>query len=208
MMMGRTLTLTHSTFFHGQVCNLSCLLYSSVCTNLCFFPILSSYPFYTLLGTKNYLGFYKKSFNNYFLYADYSPSLVNGVIDISGVMNKPSSTALTLTNGWNACSMSYGSHPLPVELRDIWSNNTCIATSGSKFFSFNSCDETSPNDGGIPLFSFNTYASDDNTYSMTCGKSTWTLAEAQAVNVDTGSVLVNVPSTADIISAAHELLKF
>ena len=43
---------------------------------------------------------------------------------------------------------------------------------------------------------------------MTCGSKTWTLPEAQALGVDTGSVLVPVPTTDEIIAAAHNLLQF
>ena len=169
---------------------------------------IDSFNFLPWSGTKDYLGFNKKSFNNYFLFSDYSPALVNGIITTPGVMRETAHGKPSLKHGWNACSMAYGSQALPFELRDVWANNTCICSTGSKFFSFNSCDAASPTDGGIPLFSSNTYASVDNTYSMTCGDKTWSLSEAQALGVDTGSSLVPVPTTAQIISAAHTLLQF
>jgi len=135
-----------------------------------------------------------------FLYADYSPQLLAAVA--AGEM--PSDG-----NGWNACAMSYGTHALPTNLTDVWTANTCICARGSSFFSMNGCNPAAPLDGNAPLYSGNTYASDDGSYSMKCGSTTWaSLAQAQAAGVDAGSVLVPVPATAAIISAARDLLQF
>jgi len=145
-------------------------------------------------------GFNKTSFGNYFLYSDYSPRQLAAAA-ASGLPGDG--------NGWNACAMSYGTSKLPPNLTDVWTGNTCICASSSRFFDFNGCNGASPLDGNAPLFSNNVYASDDNAYQMKCGSATWSsLAEAQAVGVDVGSVLVPVPSTADIIAAARDLLQF
>ena len=155
-----------------------------------------SFNFCPWSGTKNYLGFNKTSLGNYFLYADYSPARL-------------ADAALGVGNGWNSCSMSYGTHALPRNLTDVWTANTCICARGASFFNFNGCNGTAPLDGNSPLFSGNVYASDDNAWSMKCGSVTWTsLAEAQAVGVDVGSVHVPVPATDDILAAARALLQF
>lgn len=149
--------------------------------------------------------FNKTSVGNYFLYSDYSPRqlALDAAAAASGLPGDGDG------NGWNACAMSYGTNKLPTNLTDVWTGNTCICASSSRFFSFNGCNGASPLDGNAPLFSNNVYASDDNKYAMTCGSATWTsLAEAQAVGVDVGSMLVPVPSTADIIAAARDLLQF
>ena len=158
---------------------------------------VDTFNFLPWSGTKNYLGFGKSSFSNYFLYSDYAPQKLAAVGEGNGE-----------GNGWNACSMSYGTQKLPTNLTDVWQGNTCICGKGSSFFSFNGCDAAAPLDGNAPLFSDNTYASDDNTYVMKCGASTWTLAQAQAMGVDVGSTLVPVPSTDAIIAAGRALLQF
>jgi hypothetical protein len=105
--------------------------------------------------------------------------------------------------------MSYGTQKLPTNLTDVWEGNTCICARASSFFAFNGCNGAAPLDGNAPLFSNNVYSSDDNAYEMKCGSATWSsLAQAQAVGVDVGSVLVPVPSTAAIIAAARDLLQF
>ena len=142
------------------------------------------------------MGFNKTSFGNYYLYSDYSPQRL------------ASSAGIDDENGWNACAMSYGTAALPEDLVDVWQGNTCICAQGSRFFSFDGCNEAAPLDGNSPLFSNNVYSSDDGTYSMTCGKATWSLSEAQAHGVDVGSVLVPVPSTDEVVAAARALLQF
>ena len=139
------------------------------------------------------MGFNKTSRGNYFLYADISPQRL---------------TSPGEGNGWNACSMSYGTAALPTALADVWTNNTCISTRGAAFFSFNGCNPQAPLDGNAPLFSGNTYASDDGQYVMNCGKEAWTLAQAQAKGVDAGSVLVPPPTVDAVVAAARALLHF
>ena len=104
--------------------------------------------------------------------------------------------------------MSYGTAALPADLIDVWTGNTCICSSGAHFMSFNGGNEASPLDGHVPHFSGNTYASDDGNYAFPCGKATWNLTQAQAAGVDVGSVLVPVPTTDEVVAAAHALLQF
>jgi hypothetical protein len=44
-------------------------------------------------------------------------------------------------------------------------------------------------------------------YSFPCGKTAWTLAEAQALGVDVGSVVVPSPSVASNVAAGRALLE-
>ena len=104
--------------------------------------------------------------------------------------------------------MSYGTAALPSDLIDVWQGNTCICSSGARFFSFDGCNEAAPLDGHVPHFAGNTYASDDAVYAFPCGKATWNLSQAQAAGVDVGSVLVPVPTTDEVVAAARALLQF
>lgn len=147
-------------------------------------------------GTKNYLGFNKTSRGNVFLYSDLSPQRL------------AHSNGSGLGNGWDACSMSYGTAALPTALADVWTNNTCVCERGSSFFSFNGCNPKAPLDGNAPLFSGNTYASDDGEWLMKCGDETWNLTQAQAMGVDVGSALVPPPTVDQVVAAARALLHF
>ncbi len=147
-------------------------------------------------GTKNYLGYNKSSSGNWFVFSDYSPAALS---------HRAAND--TLRNGWNACAMSYGTWAMG-PLSDRWFNNTCIAQDSKRFFSFNGCNSATPMDGGIPLFAANRYASQDGGYTMGCGKESWGLAQAQAAGVDVGSVLVPLPSAAELVAAAKALCGF
>ena len=70
------------------------------------------------------------------------------------------------------------------------------------------CNAASPNDGHVPIFSQNKYANPPGVYEFRCGKSSWNLTAAQAMGVDVGSVLIPLPSTADIVAAGRALLEF
>ena len=135
-------------------------------------------------------------------------------------------------NGWGVCAMAYGTHAFTSPLIDLWQNNTCIAQSSQKFFDFNGCDASHPTDGmcsnyskifqlichsssafvlsgNIPDLSGNTYLSLDGGYSMKCDAShIWTLSEAQAVGVDTGSVASVAPSVDALVALGHAQLGF
>jgi hypothetical protein len=171
----------------------------SLCHDDGSFAYVDTYNFLPWSGTKNYLGFNKTSIGNMFVYSDYSPALLSREV---------SPHTVGLGNGWDACAMSYGTHALPPELADKWSRNTCITRSSSAFFSFNGCNDANPNDGGIPLFSSNSYFSDDGGWEMTCGKTKWNLSQAQALGVDAGSTAGLAPGTADIIQQGRALLQF
>ena len=140
---------------------------------------------------------------NYFLYADLSPNQVSSTKrQVHASPHGPE-----LGNGWNACVMSYGTQTLPHDLIDVWSSNTCITKDSGAFFAFNSCNARAPLNGTIPLFWNNTYASDDGNWTMNCGKTSWTLDEAQALGVEIGSTVIPVPTDDTIIAAARDLLR-
>ena len=74
-----------------------------------------------------------------------------------------------MANGWNACAMSYSGWAMG-NLSDVFSNNTCITVDPGSIFAFNDCNEASPNDGHVPIFSKNTYANPPGVYEFKCGK--------------------------------------
>jgi hypothetical protein len=54
----------------------------------------------------------------------------------------------------------------------------------------------------------NTYLSSTSDYTMSCRSTTWTLAEAQALGVDLGSVTGALPSIDELVAMAHDRLQF
>jgi hypothetical protein len=58
------------------------------------------------------------------------------------------------------------------------------------------------------LMSGNTYMSQDGGYQNHCNRSDWTLADAQAMGVDIGSVNSTLPSLQQLLDMAHALLQF
>lgn len=154
-------------------------------------------------GSKNYLGFNKTTENNYFVMADAAPlALARAAARAGGAHASPGGPPLD--SGWNACVMSYGEEA--TAFPDTWRNNTCT-TAKASFFSLSGCNDAAPLNGTLPRLAGNTWAADSGNYSLKCGKSSWTLAEAQARGVDVGSVVVPSPSTADVIAAGRALLQ-
>lgn len=152
------------------------------------------------------MGFNKTSIGNYFIYSDYAPAALSAAAESRALRASPGGPAAPLENGWNACVMSYATQAMPTDLTDVWANNTCITKDARAFFAFNSCHKATPLDGSIPLFSNNKWAADTGNWTMACDKTEWTLAEAQALGVDVGSVVIAVPTTAEIIAAGRALL--
>ena len=58
------------------------------------------------------------------------------------------------------------------------------------------------------LMSDNIYRSSDASYVNHCHNQTWSLAEAQALGVDVGSVLAGLPSTSELVAMGHAMLGF
>ena len=156
---------------------------------------VDTFNFLPWSGTKNYLGYNKTSFGNWFVYSDYAPVTQSGGVGVG--------------NGWNACAMSYSSWS--GAFGDHWENNTCITSSaGRAQWALNDCNANNPTDGTVPLFSNNVYSNPDMGYAFPCGKNktSLSLAEAQAVGVDVGSTVVPLFSNEEIIAAGHQLLMF
>lgn len=158
-------------------------------------------------GFKNYLGFYKKALNNFYVYPDASiskgnaPSLARGYNDKN--LDKLTS------GGWPNCVMSFGTQAIGVNLSDVWSNNTCIASSGSSnFYRWDNCDPTDPYNGYIPLLANNQLYSGDGSYEFSCGSSKWTnISQVQAAGVETGTVVYSfAPTTSTILNMAYNKL--
>jgi len=58
-------------------------------------------------------------------------------------------------------------------LSDVFHNNTCVTADPGSIFAFNDCNEASPNDGHVPIFSHNTYSIPPGLYEFKCGKQVW-----------------------------------
>jgi len=58
------------------------------------------------------------------------------------------------------------------------------------------------------LMSDNIYRSSDASYVNHCHNQAWSLAEAQALGVDVGSVLAGLPSTSELVAMGHAMLGF
>jgi hypothetical protein len=163
-------------------------------------------------GSKQYLGFAKRSAGNAYIYADYTPAAV-ALANLGG-MGAGAAAALEakyggrVGNGWGTCAMAYGTASFQPPLADTWEGNTCIVAASAHIFDFNGCHPATPNDGNIPALTGNTYATGDGAYALKCGGETWTLAQAQAAGVDVGSSLVPVPSNDAILALGHQLLGF
>ena len=172
--------------------------------------MLDTFNFLPWSGTKNYLGFNKTSIGNYFVYSDASPLAVAQAAAASAGRSvrelRASPHGPPLENGWNSCIMSYATQVMPMNLTDFWSNNTCTTVKAA-FFAINTCTPSAPFNGELLRLSDNTWSSDAGNYSLRCGKTAWTLEQAQALGVDVGSTVVPSPATADIIAAGRALLQ-
>lgn len=108
------------------------------------------------------------------------------------------------------CACTIASAPFAASgLQDQWWNNTCIASSGSRFFKWESCNSSAPLDGTIPFpIRANRYFSANATYTMGCAGEEWGFAEAQARGVDLESSVADLPTLAQLVAWGHELLQF
>lgn len=157
-------------------------------------------------GFKNYLGFNKHAINNLYVYPDVSIDIARAV----AARTNDSADLERVANGFDtACVMSQGATALPADLSDVWSNNTCIASSGkSDFYDFCCCDPSNPANGAMPALAGNTLYSGDGSYQFTCGSDTWsTIAEAQSHGVEVNTTFyATAPSTAAVIAMGKQLL--
>jgi len=170
---------------------------------------VDTFNFLPWSGSKNYLGYNKTTVSNYFVMADAAPlAAAQRAAAARGeaLEVRASPRGPPLSSGWNACIMSYGTQKMPLNLTDVWASNTC-STSRAAFFAVEACDPASPFDGELLRLANNTWSSETGAYALRCGKTSWTLAAAQALGVDVGSVVVPVPATADVIAAGRALLQ-
>jgi len=149
-------------------------------------------------GTKNLMGYAKRSEGNVMAYVDYAPALAAGLaerVGWSAPQAKPPMCAGVVT-------------PYPsVDTADSWVNNTCIASSPASFFRFFACNASAPLGGGIPTpLGGNRYFSTNASYEMRCGADTWSLADAQARGVDAGSTLHALPTTDELLAMLSVVL--
>ena len=154
-------------------------------------------------GTKNLMGYNKRSQGNLFVYVDYNPALLlrggGGAqrIGWSAPEVKPAMCAGYLTPFPSATAQA-----------DAWVNNSCIAASNASLFRFPACNSSDPLDGSIPVpLAGNSYYTTNTSYQMRCGGEVWGLAQAQARGVDVGATLHALPSTEQLLGMARQLLQ-
>ena len=151
-------------------------------------------------GSKNLMGFSKRSEGNAMVYVDYTPG---------------SAAGLSQRVGWSApeqkppmCAGYITSFPASTGLADSWLNNTCIATTSASFFRFQACNSSNPLDGSIPVpLAGNHYYSTNASYQMKCGAEVWGLEEVQARGVDVGATLHPLPTTQQLLDMLGSLLQ-
>ena len=156
-------------------------------------------------GTKNLMGYNKKSVGNAMVYVDYNPSQLLA-----------QSAAWAKRLGWSApeakppmCAGYVTAFPAATGLADAWQNNTCIAASPASFFRWLACNSSNPLDGSIPVpMVGNSYYSPNASYQMRCGVEVWGLQQAQARGVDLGATLHDLPPTDQLLRIARDLLQF
>ena len=150
-------------------------------------------------GTKSLMGYNKHHVSNAMVYVDLSPAL-----------HSPAARRV----GWSApeskppmCSGMIVATPSVPGMAEIWTNNSCIASSAAFFFRWPSCNSSNPLDGGIPYpLSSNRYYTPNATYELRCGDATWGLPEAQARGLDVGSSLHALPTTGELLALLGALL--
>jgi hypothetical protein len=141
-----------------------------------------SYNFLAWGGAKQYLGFDKKFVGNFYLYPD---------------ANEP--TAALGTGFSPYCYLANGVADFDAARQDSWVNETCVAGGAGALYSMDSCDPAAPHAGRIPVLANNTLYLDSGAYALTCGAATWTLAEANALGVDVGTIVMPSPNSVDVL---------
>lgn len=147
-------------------------------------------------GTKNLMGYNKRSVNNSLVYVDYTPAITVSTElrerigwSVAGIESKPP-----------MCSGYITSFPAATGLADSWTQNNCIASTASSFFRFFACNSSDPLDGSIPVpMQNNRYFSTNASYSLQCGGEVWGLTEAQSRGVDLGSTVSELPTTDELL---------
>ena len=162
-------------------------------------------------GAKNLMGYNKAFLSNLYAYADYTPFASPVVRELGrayGLHAGLGNAALREKyGGLDAVPYCTGSvapwASADLGLADQFRDNVCIASSSANFFRwYNPCNSARPTDGSMWLMSDNIWRSSDASYRNVCGNETWSLPQAQALGVDTGSVLALLPSTPELLAMA------
>ena len=176
-------------------------------------------------GAKNLMGYNKAFLGNAFVYVDYSPITSPAVRALGLELGEDTAAmrakyprhlssqpggGLGSGNGVSTCAATVAPWAsATLGLADQFRDNTCIASSSSHFFDWYSpCNTTKPTDGSMWLMSSNIYRSADGGYQNRCDKESWSLAQAQALGVDVGSVNTTLPSTDELVALGHAMLDF
>ena len=152
-------------------------------------------------GLKNWQGFSRTWLRNLIIRPDYlaSPPRVPGV--------SPDGVPLPTFYYFPACVRSLGQFAWG-PLADVYANNTCILNAPSAYI-FGSCEPASPSaTGDVPRASNNTFLVKGGAVEIACGGKVLTLAAAQTVGYDVGSVQEDTAdlSPADVIGMLDRVL--
>lgn len=156
-------------------------------------------------GSKSLMGYNKHTIGNMMAYVDLTPALNSPTLRRVGWSAASPETKPPMCSGFIVPTPDNSTHA------DTWSNNTCIATSSSKFLRFLSCNATDPTDGSIPVpLSNNRYYSQNATYVLECpsgsSANAWNLTEAQSRGLDVGSSLHELPTIDELLALMRALL--
>jgi hypothetical protein len=142
-------------------------------------------------GSKNLMGYNKRSERNLMVYVDYNPALLlsHARVGWSAPEPKPAMCAGVIT-----------AYPSGAGVADAWVNNSCVAASNASLFRFPSCNSSNPLDGSIPVpLAGNSYYTANATYQMRCGGEVWGLTQAQARGEHVGDTLHELPSNEQLL---------
>ena len=156
-------------------------------------------------GLKNWEGFARSWRDNFIIRPDF--------------LQEPPSMPPTTPEGiplprffyFPACVRSLGQAAWGPTLADMYSGNTCLLGVEVSPYIFGSCNATAPNVGGnIPFAANNTFLVAGGAIDIACGAHHLTLAEAQDVGYDVGSVEHDSTSVtpADVVAQIHAVLGF
>ena len=147
-------------------------------------------------GLKNYEGFARTWEQNLIVRPDFlaAPPSVPSVT--------PDGVPLPAFYYFAACVRSVGQAAWGPALADVYENNTCILDAPSAYI-FGTCTPTAPNAAGdVPRTANNTFLVRGGAVEIACGGKSLSLAEAQAVGYDAGSVEVDSAGLAPAVVVA------
>jgi len=157
-------------------------------------------------GVKNWQGFNKTAANNLIVRPDYCDACAAGGHANAGAGGVPLPTSYYFP----ACARSLGQARWGRALRDTFEGNTCILGATTSPYIFGSCNASAPSDAGdVPATRSNSFYTPGGAVAIACGKETLTLAEAQAVGYELGSLAIGAaPSPDSVVSMIKSVLGF